>query len=432
VRDLGSSNGTYLNGAKVSTARVTPGDVLTFGDVAFRLREVTSEPAPAARVHAATPDAADRTRLTVGGATILRQLPVGGPRLGITASLRTGDPRPGADGRTRDVEQRLALLLEVATGLAGAVEVDALLDKIAGYSLEIFDVDRVAILLTDAEGDLVPTISRDRHGSDAGRAVPQSIARTAVQEKVALLSDNAPEDQRFGGESIVAQRVRSAMCAPLVGGESHVLGVLYVDNLTTTHRFGDDDLEFLAAFAGIAAVAIENGRLAERSRREAVVRSNFERYFAPALAARIAAEPGAATLGGEKRPVAVLFSDLRGFTPLSETMRPDSIAGLLSEYFTEMVECVFRNGGTLDKFIGDSVMAQWGAPLGAPDDPDRAVRAAVEMVGALDALNAKWRAVGRPELEVGIGVNYGEAFAGNIGSERRLEFCPATRRRRSP
>jgi len=120
--------------------------------------------------------------------------------------------------------------------------------------------------------------------------------------------------------------------------------------------------------------------------------------------------------------VAVLFSDIRGFTPLSESMRPDDVAALLSEYFGAMVECVFRNGGTLDKFVGDSVMAQWGAPLSAPDDPDRALHAAVEMLDALAALNAKWRGERRPELQVGIGLNYGEAFAGNIGSERRLEF----------
>jgi adenylate cyclase len=198
--------------------------------------------------------------------------------------------------------------------------------------------------------------------------------------------------------------------------------VLYVDNPSITHRFSDDDLEFLVAFAGIAAVAIENSQFAERIRREALVRSNFERYFAPQLAARIAHSADATKLGGDKRPVAVLFSDIRGFTALSETMTPDGIATLLTEYFTEMVECVFRNGGMLDKFIGDAVMAQWGAPIGSPDDADRAMRAALEMMEALDVLNERWRVQGRPMLEIGIGLNYGEAFAGNIGSERRLEF----------
>ncbi|MFN9576451.1 MAG: adenylate/guanylate cyclase domain-containing protein [Gemmatimonadota bacterium] len=118
----------------------------------------------------------------------------------------------------------------------------------------------------------------------------------------------------------------------------------------------------------------------------------------------------------------MLGSDIRGCTALSETMNPDDMARLLSEYFTEMVDCVFRHGGTLDKFIGDAVMAQWGAPLGEPDDADRAMRAALDMMRSLAALNRRWRDQGRPELAIGIGLNCGEAFAGNIGSERRLEF----------
>ena len=118
----------------------------------------------------------------------------------------------------------------------------------------------------------------------------------------------------------------------------------------------------------------------------------------------------------------VLFSDIRGFTALSETMPPAEMAALLTDYFTEMVDCVFRNEGTLDKFIGDAVMAQWGAPIGTPEDPDKAMIAAMEMMAELDKLNVKWRAEGRPELQIGIGLNHGEAFAGNIGSEKRLEY----------
>jgi adenylate cyclase len=409
VRDLGSSNGTFVNGARVTVTRVAVGDVLKFGKVAFRLHDAAVAPPPA------TPSGASQTPVARGGLSILRRLRVGD-------SVSSGAGRALRDAGTDRSTQRLALLLEVATGLAGAVDVNALLEKIAAYTFDILDVDRVSILLADGGGELQQKVSRDRRGSDAGRAVPTSIARIVVEEKSAVLSDNAPEDERFGGESILRQRVRSAMCAPLIGAEERVLGLVYVDNLTTTNRFADADLELLVAFAGIAAVAIGNSQLAERSRREAAVRANFERYFAPALAARIAESPTAATLGGEKRTVAVLFSDIRGFTTLAERLRPDEVAALLTEYFTEMVECVFRNGGTLDKFIGDAVMAQWGAPIGAPDDADRALTAAADMMAALDALNVKWRAAGRQTLEVGIGLSHGEAFAGNIGSERRLEF----------
>jgi len=239
---------------------------------------------------------------------------------------------------------------------------------------------------------------------------------------VAILSDNAGEDQRFGGQSILMQQVRSAICSPLLGSEERVLGVIYVDNVSASHRFSEDDLNFVVAFAGIAAVAIENSQFAERIRREALARSNFERYFTPQLAQRIASSEGATRLGGDKREVTVLFSDIRGFTALSEKMAPNEMATLLTDYFTEMVDCVFRNEGTLDKFIGDAVMAQWGAPIGTPDDADKAMNAAIEMMEELEKLNKTWKSEGRPQLQIGIGINHGEAFAGNIGSEKRLEY----------
>ncbi|HEU4989931.1 MAG TPA: adenylate/guanylate cyclase domain-containing protein [Gemmatimonadaceae bacterium] len=408
VRDLGSSNGTFLNGQKVSEGAVSVGDRVTFGKVEFTLDEAAApKPAPAPE------PAVDHT--PPPGATIVRQLPVSGKTPSTSA--------PGVPVAPIDKSQaKLATLLEVSKGLGRAVDTDAILDQIVQYAYQILDVDRVAILLLDDAGDLQPKISRDKRGADAPRMVPQSIARAAVADKVAILSDNAGEDTRFGGQSVVLQQVRSAICSPLIGSEDRVLGVLYVDNVSTTHRFTDDDLDFVVAFSGIAAVAIENSQFAERIRRETLARSNFERYFTPHLAQRIATSAEATRLGGDKRKIAVLFSDVRGFTALSETMNPDDMARLLSEYFTEMVDCVFRHEGTLDKFIGDAVMAQWGAPLGDPLDPDKAVRAALDMIHELDKLNARWEAEGRPQLQIGIGLNYGDAFAGNIGSEKRLEF----------
>ena len=433
VRDLGSSNGTFVNGAAIETAVALVGDEVMFGKVAFRVEAVSPMPAaapeppvkpvvaPVRPLHA--PAAVDAAARAIAGAmagapvggTIVRQIPKAG-----TAILTAPSPEAATDRRAND-RRRLDILLEVSKGLGKSVDIDALLEKIVEYAFQVLETDRCAILLTDDDGQLVPKLSRDRRGADAPGAVPQSIARTAVEQQVAILSDDAAEDQRFTGQSIVMQKVRSAMCVPLVSGEMRVLGILYVDNFSI-RKFVEADLDFLIAFAGLASVALENGQLADRIRREALARSNFERFFTPALAARIASSPEAVKLGGDKRRVAVLFSDIRGFTALSETMNPDAMARLLTEYFTEMVECVFRHGGTLDKFIGDAVMAQWGAPIGALDDCDRAMQAALDMMTGLDALNARWRAEARPTLEIGIGLNVGDVFAGNIGSDRRLEY----------
>jgi len=171
-----------------------------------------------------------------------------------------------------------------------------------------------------------------------------------------------------------------------------------------------------------SSVAFERGGFEESMRRERLARTNLERYFTPSVAACIVASEAEVRPGGDKRPVAVLFSDIRGFTSLSEEMNPFQMAKLLSDYFTEMVDCVFRHRGTLDKFMGDALMAQWGAPIGELDDADRALRAALDMQNALDRLNERWSIEGRPTMQAGIGLNFGEAFAGNIGSERRLEY----------
>jgi adenylate cyclase len=416
VRDLGSSNGTFVNGAKVETATLGNGDTVTFGKVAFRLQQITaSAPAPAAA--AAAPS----------GATIVRQLPMRDPNAAL-AALGTDVNAPTAPSAQQSLafadksRQKLAKLLEVSKGLGKAADIDALLEKIVEYAYQVLEVDRVAIQLADDNGELVLKTSHDKRGGDAARAVPQSIARAAVRDKVAILSDNAGEDTRFGGQSILMQQIRSAICVPLMGSEDKPLGILYVDSVTTTHRFTDEDLEFCIAFAGIAGVAIENGQFAQRIQREMLTRSNFERFFTPQLAKRIAESSESLRLGGDKRQIAALFTDIRGFTAMAEAMRPDDMATLLTEYLTGMVECVFRYDGTLDKFVGDSVMAQWGAPLGGPDDADKAMAAAIDMMREMDKLNARWRAEGRPQLVHGIGLNYGEAFAGNIGSERRLEY----------
>jgi adenylate cyclase len=428
VTDLGSSNGTFLNGAKITEAEAGANDVVTFGKVAFRVREVTV-PMPRPQVVAPPPDFISPKPGAAGG-TIVRQLPVnpsgGVPAIVMDQGQGASHLKVKAQTQEERREKKLSLLLEVSKELSKQQELDRLLDKVVDFTFQIMNVDRVSILLLDGKSnELVPRISKSRTGdASAAKHVPQSIARKAVEERVAILSDNAAADERFKGKSILIQSVRSAMCTPLMGSDQKVLGILYVDNLTATHSFADEDLEFLIAFGGLTAVAIENSQLSDRLRREAVVVSNFQRYFAPNLASQIAQQEGEVALGGTKRPVVVFFSDIRGFTPMSETMNPDEIAGLLTDYFTEMVDIVFEHSGTLDKFMGDAIMALWGAPIAHADDADRAMQCALDQIETLEKMNAKWKenATGRPPVAIGIGINFGEVFAGNIGSNRRLEY----------
>ena len=429
VTDLGSSNGTFLNGAKITDAEAGANDVVTFGKVAFRVKEVTA-PMPRPQVVPPPPDFVNPKTGAKGaaGGTIVRQLPVsasgGVPAIVMDQAQGASHLKVRAQNQEERREKKLSLLLEVSKELSKQQELDRLLEKVVDFTFQIMNVDRVSILLVDGKsGELVPRISKSRTGdASAAKHVPQSIARKAVEERVAILSDNAAADERFKGKSILIQSVRSAMCTPLMGTDQKVLGILYVDNLTATHSFADEDLEFLIAFGGLTAVAIENSQLSDRLRREAVVVSNFQRYFAPNLASQIAQQEGEVALGGTKRPVVVFFSDIRGFTPMSETMNPDEIAGLLTDYFTEMVDIVFEHSGTLDKFMGAAIMALWGAPIAHEDDADRAMQCALDQIETLEKMNAKWQESGRQPLAIGIGINFGEVFAGNIGSNRRLEY----------
>src|SRR5512145_3289065 len=412
VRDLGSSNGTCINGSRVSTGRLTANDSITFGKVTYKIREARpSAPDPA------TPEPGEPS------GTIVRKLMVSaGGSAGITSRdgpLTRGQLRVAAATAEERQAKKLSMLLEVAQKLTGELELDRLLRAVVDMTFQVMEVDRVTILLRDEDtGELVPSISKSRLGDTQVQAVPRSIVDKVVEERVAVVSHNAPADARFKWRSILTQSVLSAMCSPLLDVKDEVLGLLYVDNLSAPGSFSDEDLQFLVAFSGLAALGIKNSRFAERIRRQALVRSNFERYFAPNVAADIARQDGDIRLGGERRPITVLFSDIRGFTAIAESMGPDAVAQLLSEYFSEMVEVIFEHGGTLDKFIGDAVMALWGAPIAHSDDPDRAMSAAMEMQKLLEELNVTWMAKGRPKVQIGIGINFGEVFAGNIGSDR--------------
>ena len=149
----------------------------------------------------------------------------------------------------------------------------------------------------------------------------------------------------------------------------------------------------------------------------------FGRFVSKDVYTQLVNNPDMAKLGGARRDMTVLFSDIRGFTTLTEAGKPEDVVQMLNEYFTRMVEIVFRHQGTVDKFVGDMVMALFGAPLDDPDHADHAVSTALDMIDELHRLNAAWKAAGRTaNLDIGIGVNTGPMIAGNIGSNQIMSY----------
>jgi adenylate cyclase len=173
----------------------------------------------------------------------------------------------------------------------------------------------------------------------------------------------------------------------------------------------------LALFGSVSYQYFVEGREKRKMKRL------FGQYVSKDVYEQLVANPSLARLGGQRREMTVLFSDIRGFTTVTEKGQPEEIVGMLNEYFTRMVDIVFRHRGTVDKFVGDMVMALFGAPLDDPDHADHAVQAALEMIAELQKLNAGWKAQGRfAELDIGVGVNTGIMIAGNIGSDAIMSY----------
>jgi adenylate cyclase len=168
------------------------------------------------------------------------------------------------------------------------------------------------------------------------------------------------------------------------------------------------------------AIALQHFMTEERERRK--MRRALELYLSPSMATMVSEHPDLLKLGGDKQQLTVFFSDIRGFTSISEKLDPQELVELLNEYLEAMTEIVFAHDGMLDKYIGDAVMAVWGAPLEQPDHARRACQATVEMVQRLEELNAAWEPRGWPRLEIGIGLNTGQMVFGNMGSSKHLSL----------
>jgi adenylate cyclase len=191
----------------------------------------------------------------------------------------------------------------------------------------------------------------------------------------------------------------------------HAISSGNFDQVIKVHR-GDELGDLTDAF----------NEMAKSLREKEVIKGAFSKYVTKSVVDRILQHQDGLKLGGEKKEVTVFFSDIRGFTPMSEVLSAEEVVHLLNEYFTAMTTIIFKYEGTLDKFMGDAIMAVYGAPIDMADHAERAVLAAIEMSEKMKELQAKWKLEGKREVNIGIGINTGEVVVGNIGSNERMEY----------
>jgi adenylate cyclase len=327
----------------------------------------------------------------------------------------------------------LTALYEMSKTLGSVFDLNAIFDKATDVIFRSTPADRVVALLAESgtNGDLedvvlTPIAMRARDNKLEAHARKLSIGRTitrkVMKDRVALLSQDAASDEQFAGvDSIVSQGVRSTICAPLVA-DTRVHGALYADRLDPFAAFKPDDLELISAVAAQTAIAVENARAHERLAREEVARANYSRFITEYVVKQMLENPESFKLGGVNQTITILFADIRGFTRISEHAPPEKIVSLLNRYFSAMTDIIFAHGGTLDKYLGDGLMALFGAPTATPEDASNALNAAVAMQRRVLGINQELHADGLPEIGVGMGLHTGEVTVGYIGSERRSEY----------
>lgn len=443
-----SINHVFVNGSPVLEKKLEPGDAIIIGE--SRLDFVVEDPA-----EVAGPLSENLKRSVSGGgldaetaAVVAEGVNYDDKPLGMThvemsaneimgrnanLSVESSVATPEEIKDLRRKAKMLELLYEMSRSIGTVFDLKEIFAKATDLIFRGTPADRVVAMIADETVDgkildysLVPVAVRTRDGQMDEPTQRLTISRTITQkvmrEKVAVLSQDARTDEQFfGAESIVSQGVRSTICAPLIT-ESNVHGVLYADRLDPFATFSADHLEMISAVAAQTAVTVETVKAHKRLAREEVARANYGRFMPEYVVKQLLENPNSFSLGGVNQTVTVLFADIRGFTSISEREKPEKVVSLLNRYFSAMTEIIFEHGGTLDKYIGDGLMAIFGAPTAGPEDALNAVKAAVTMQKKIAHLNAELGAEGYENISIGIGLHTGEATIGYIGSERRSEY----------
>ena len=342
----------------------------------------------------------------------------------IGGEAQAGTDQPGLE----NFAKRMQVINRMIKSVSATLTVNDLLDRTMTLLFEAVNCDTGYILVTDPSNhdNINAHIAYERGRRKENleeKLYSRTLVSTVIQKKSGFIFDSDESGEQDQSLSIFQLRIKTALCAP-IHSEGQIYGVIYLDSKKRGAKFNGDDLDLTMNIAGISGVAIENMELYKKLETESLIRDHLKRFCSPNIAEKIIAERGNGDfhLQSQKTNLTVLFADIRGFTPLSETLAPLEVAQLLNSYFSEMCAIVFANGGTLDKFIGDCMMVLFNAPVSVKDHEYMAVKTALEMKTRLRKMLPQWQAKGIPEFQVGIGINTGDAVVGSIGTTSRMEY----------
>ncbi|MBM4356500.1 MAG: FHA domain-containing protein [Deltaproteobacteria bacterium] len=310
--------------------------------------------------------------------------------------------------------ERLRLTYELTRNIASETDLTKLLDKILQTVFKFTQAQRGVIFMQDADGEMKPVASHREDGSKGAITVSSTIMRKVLDERKAVITHDAGLDFAASkGKSMILHQIHSAIVAPMIHHDE-LFGLLWLDS-TSLAQFQQKDLELVTAVASQAAMFMEINILDKQKER-------LSCFVSPAVAEQVISRQVDLNPGGARTECTVYNSDIRGFTRMSEHTPPEAIVEMLNAYFEAMVEVIFKYDGTLDKFMGDGIMALWGSPVHHDDDPERAVDCALEQTEVLGRFNRSRIERGLLPLGVGTAVHTGPVVAGYIGTRRALSY----------
>ncbi len=422
LEDLGSRGGTQVNGNRITQKiRVTPVDIIKIGQTELKVRPGNGD-ILANNLGDTEPSYSDDTDdddnpLEEGELTSSISA-TGSP----SSMLLLGEMEQASFDL---VKRRLTAFYDLGMAMGTMGSVEPLLRTVVEHLTKaIPGAQRGALLLKDGRKLFLKSYLPEK----SKPSVSLHLARLAIDKHEAFMwRRGAPGEMGKLTDSILWHGTKCAMYAPLIW-QDEVLGIAYVDNYVTGDAFDEDDLLLLTAMASQAAIFVKNHALQEDLRHQEVVRSNLLRQFSPQVADHLEdllQDRGHLGLGGERvEPVTVLNSDVRGFTALSAQMEPGEVMDMLNQLFGVCIPIIFKYNGTVDKYIGDAILAVFGSPNPDPEGKqwEDAVRAAIEMQRAVRKLGRQWQAMGKPIFRMGIGIHSGAVLQGFIGSDEQMEY----------